>query len=207
MDIVASGQMGQVTGIRGFVPWYRDQSYYKSKPWRMRMSTAGGGVMINQSIHTMDLMQLIGGELESIRGTIGNLLDYEGLEVEDTVSARLQFKSGVKGLFFASIANSRNDSVDIEVTMDKGDLHLRDGCLFRQLDGELEKLAEDDRLPGTKFYFGASHGKIISQFYQCLEKDSQEYVHARDAVVSMQMIDAIRRSSESGATVGMHNLV
>ena len=203
MDIIASGQMGRVTGIRGFVPWYRDPSYYTSKPWRMRMSTAGGGVMINQSIHTMDLMQLIGGELDSIRGNVGNLLEYEGLEVEDTVSARLQFKSGAKGLFFASVANSRNDSVDIEVSMEKGDLVLRDCCLFRQLDGDLEKLVEDDRLPGTKFYFGASHGKIIRQFYRCLETGSQEYVHAGDALVSMRMIDAVRRSAAGNVTVSM----
>jgi len=201
MHLVAEGQMGRVTGIKGIVPWFRALSYYTDKPWRMRMSTAGGGVMINQSIHTMDLMQLIGGEIASIRGSIANLLDYDGLEVEDTASARMEFKNGAQGFFFATTANSRNDSVEIEVTLEQGELILRDCCLYRQNDGVLEQLVEDDRLAGTKFYFGASHGKIIRQFYECLETGSHEYVHARDALTSMRMIDAIRRSSEEKVSI------
>ena len=52
------------------------------------MEYAGGGVMINQALHTLDLMQLVGGEIESIRGSVDQLLDY-GIEVEDTASAHI----------------------------------------------------------------------------------------------------------------------
>ena len=63
------------------------------------MKDAGGGVMINQALHTLDLMQLLGGEIESIRGSIDQLLDY-GIEVEDTATAHIEFKNGATGLVF-----------------------------------------------------------------------------------------------------------
>ena len=194
-SIIAGGRLGRVLGVKGLVAWYRSPEYYSSKPWRMKMATAGGGVMPNQSIHTMDLLQLIGGEIAGIRGSIANLLDYEGLEVEDTASARIRFRNGAVGLFFATNANSKNDSVEIVVTLEKGELAIRDSILYEMAAGSQTVLAEDARVPGTKFYFGASHTKLIGQFYECLATGSQDYIHVRDAAVSMRMIDAIRRSS------------
>ena len=61
-----------------------------------KMDTAGGGCMMNQAIHTLDLMQhLVPGKILSIRGVIGHLLDY-GLEVEDTASAKIVFQTASK---------------------------------------------------------------------------------------------------------------
>ena len=69
------------------------------------MERAGGGVMINQAIHTLDLMHLVGGEINELEDTINNLFDY-GNEVEDTAVANIKFKNGARGLFFATIINS-----------------------------------------------------------------------------------------------------
>ena len=92
-EMVASGKYGEIKGIKGIVTWFRPKSYYESKTWRGKMKFAGGGVMINQSIHTLDLMQLLGGEIESIRGSIDHLADYD-IEVEDTATAHMKFSSG-----------------------------------------------------------------------------------------------------------------
>ena len=59
-----------------------------------------------------------------------------------------------------------------------------------------KRIVEDAKLPGTKFYYGASHTKLINQFYSCIENNTQDYVHAKDALTSIQIIDAIRKSSE-----------
>jgi predicted dehydrogenase len=99
MEIVKSGEYGKVTGVKGLVAWYRPKAYYDVKPWRGKMEYAGGGSMINQSLHTLDLMQLVGGKMESIRGSVDQLLDY-GIEVEDTASAHINFQNGARGLFF-----------------------------------------------------------------------------------------------------------
>ena len=55
-----------------------------------------------------------------------------------------------------------------------------------------KELIEDEKLPGSKFYYGASHMKIINQFYTCILITLDDYVHVKDALASIQMIDAIR---------------
>lgn len=196
-EIIDSGGYGKVTGIKGLVTWHRPKAYYDVKPWRGKMEYAGGGVMINQSIHTLDLMQLIGGEISTIRGSIDNLVDH-GYEVEDTASASIQFANGATGLFFATNANATNSSVEFQVVLEKGKFTIKDSILTSADEsGKKTDLIEDMKLPGSKFYYGASHAKLINQFYTCIEKDSQDYIHVKDAQVSMEMIHAICRSSET----------
>ncbi|RDW18607.1 Gfo/Idh/MocA family protein [Oceanobacillus chungangensis] len=195
-EMIESGEYGKVTGLKGLVTWYRAKEYYDAKPWRGIMRQAGGGVMINQAIHTLDQMQLIGGEVDTIRGSIDNLVDY-GYEVEDTATANIQFKNGATGLFFATVTNASNSSVEFQVILEKGKLTIKDSVLTKtNEEGKKEKVIEDAKLPGAKFYYGASHSKLINHFYTCIEEDSQDYIHARDAQTSMEMISAIRRSSE-----------
>ena len=57
--IIESGEYGKIVGIRGFVPWRRDKAYYDAQPWRGKWKYAGGGSMINQSLHTLDLLYFL----------------------------------------------------------------------------------------------------------------------------------------------------
>lgn len=194
-QIIQDQEHGPMIGIKGLVAWYRPHAYYDIKPWRGRKSEAGGGVMINQSIHTLDHMQLLGGSIKSIRGSADQLLNY-GIEVEDTVSARIEFNNGASGLFFATVASAGNSSVELEVLYEKVKFTIKDSLLMKEdEDGNKEILVEDAKLPGTKFYYGASHASLIHHFYECIRQDSQDYIHIRDAVPSIQMIDAIHASS------------
>lgn len=203
LEIVQSGEYGKVTGIKGLVTWYRAKEYYDVKPWRGTMRLAGGGVMINQAIHTLDQMQLVGGEIETIRGSIDNLVDY-GYDVEDTATAHIQFAGGAKGLFFATVTNATNSSVEFQVVLEKGKLTIKDSILtMTNEEDKKQEVIEDTKLPGSKFYYGASHVKLIDQFYDCIINDTDDYIHARDAQKSMEMISAIRRSSEIKQTIKM----
>lgn len=196
-EILQSGEHGEVTGVKGLVTWHRPKTYYEEKPWRGMMKYAGGGVMINQAIHTLDLMQLLGGKIQSIRGSIDYLSDYQ-LDVEDTATAKINFTNGSTGLFFATNVNSGNSSVELQVTTTTGKFTIKDSVLTKvDEDGKKVELIEDAKVPGTKFYYGASHAKLIHQFYQSIEANSNDYIHVHDAFISMQMIDAIRKSSES----------
>ena len=97
-QIVQSKKFGEIIGIKGIVTWFRPESYYTDKPWRGKLDTAGGGVLINQAIHTLDLMQLLCGPVDTIKGNVSQLLDYQ-IEVEDTASAHIKFKNGANGMF------------------------------------------------------------------------------------------------------------
>ena len=63
-------------------------------------------------------------------------------------------------------------------------------------EGIKERIVEDEKMPGSKFYYGASHMKLINQFYTCISNNTCDYVHVKDALPSIQIIDAIRKSSE-----------
>jgi UDP-N-acetyl-2-amino-2-deoxyglucuronate dehydrogenase len=195
-EMIASGIYGDVIGIKGLVTWFRPKSYYDEKPWRGTMERSGGGVMINQAIHTLDLMQLIGGEIETIRGSVLNLVDY-GYDVEDTAAANIKFKNGANGLFFATITNASNSSVEFQVILEKGKLTIKDSILTRENDeGQKVEVIEDTKLPGSKFYYGASHAKLINHFYDCIEDNTNDYIHVKDAQTSMEMIEEIRTSNK-----------
>lgn len=196
--LIDSKEYGAVTGLRGIVPWYRDQEYYNAAPWRGGWNTAGGGCMINQAVHTLDLLYYLGGEIKKLKAVTANLLDYD-IEVEDTAAARLRFANGAEGLFFATIANYKNENVQLSVQLEKASFLIADNSLLRiHEDGTKEKLCEDATLPGTKFYYGASHRKLINRFYHALETNSQDYLHAHEALMSIRLIDAIQESSRTG---------
>ena len=199
-QIIQSGAYGKVEGVTGLVLWSRPKSYYEAAPWRGKMATAGGGVMINQGIHTLDLMTHLCGEVKSLKGSISQLLDY-GVEVEDTASARLTFANGAVGHFYATVANGENTDVEISVTMKKGKFLIRDEVLYRVEGTKKIPIAENTRMTGEKFYYGTSHAKLIALFYEDLERGTCRYPKAREGVVSMALIAAIRHSHEIGEAV------
>lgn len=205
VEMTSEGQYGKLIGLKGLLTWFRPKDYYESKPWRRQMAYAGGGVMINQSIHTLDLMQLLGGEIETIKGSVDYLLDY-GIGVEDTATANIRFSNGTSGLFFATVANFGNSSVELQAVYEKAKFTIKDSILtIVNEQGKKEEIIEDRKLPGSKFYYGASHEKAIHQFFDCIKDDTDDYIHVKDAFISMQMIDAIYRSSETKEKVSMNN--
>lgn len=193
---IDSGEYGKVTGIRGFVPWYRAPEYYSVKPWRGTWEFAGGGSMINQSLHTLDLLYYLAGDVEKIHAVVGQLNDY-GIEVEGDIVARMEFANGARGLFFATNNNWTNESVQIRVAMEKGVFHIEDNTLYQiNPDSSREVICKAPRLEGIKFYYGASHSKMVDQFRLAVETGGDDYVHVRDAVMVIRLMDTIFKSSK-----------
>lgn len=154
--------------------------------------------MINQSVHTLDLLYYLGGPVSGVKASVSQLLDY-GIEVEDTVTASLIYENGARGLFMATNANYKNEAIQLSIQLDQAEFAIIENVLYRMLpDGSRERLTEDARLPGTKFYYGASHGKLINKFYDSIEKENQDYIHVKDAFMSIRLIDTIQESGLKG---------
>lgn len=205
-QMLDSGDYGAVTGMRGVVTWYRNREYFEVKPWRGSMKLAGGGCMMNQSVHTLDLMQyLAGSPISQIHGNVGQILDY-GIEVEDTAVARIQFENGAAGLFMASIGNFDNQAVILDVRTEKAEFSIREGCLFQRLKGEEKLLASDEPPKGVKFYYGSGHGKLIRDFYSLLDTGEGALISPREAAASICMIESIVKSSRTGLPVPFEKL-
>lgn len=200
-SIIESGEYGRMIGIRGFVPWYRDSEYYSQKPWRGTWAEAGGGSMINQSLHTLDLMYYLGGDVEKIHAMVGQLNDY-GIEVEGDVIARMEFGNGARGLFFATNNNWANESVQIRVAMEKGIFHIEDNTLYQiNPDSSRTVVCQASKLEGVKFYYGASHSRLVEHFRKAVETGGDDYIHVRDAVMVIHLMETIFKSSEENKSI------
>ena len=194
---LAKEETGQITGIKALVTWYRENSYYDLKPWRRTKAEVGYGNIMSQSIHTLDLVQLLGGEVSSVKATLSRLLDVDS-EVEDTASSVIRFKEGSRAYFHATNANINNSDVEMEIVTEHETFKLTDGSLYRvSEDGRKEKLAQDEQLEGAKFYFGASHKLLIDRFYQAVISDTNDYVTVSDALASIRLIEMMVASSST----------
>lgn len=199
--IIDSGEYGKVIGIRGFVPWRRDDNYYNAQPWRGQWKYAGGGSMINQSLHTLDLLYYLGGDIQRLHAVVGQTNEYPNVEVEGDVIARLEFANGANGLFFATNNNWTNESVQIRVAMEKGVFHIEDNTLFRIENGERTVICKAPKLEGIKFYYGASHARLIARFYKAVAENTDDYIHISEGAMIVKLMDSIFRSANTGRCV------
>ncbi len=200
-QIIDSGEYGNIIGIRGFVPWFRNDGYYSVKPWRGTWKYAGGGSMINQSLHTLDLLYFLGGDIKKLHAVVGQTNEY-GIEVEGDVIARLEYANGARGLFFATNNNWTNESVQIRVAMEKGTFHIEDNTLWKiEKDNTRTVVCKAPVLEGIKFYYGASHSRMIERFRLAVENNTDDYIHVKDGTTVIRLMDSIFRSANTSALV------
>lgn len=198
---VVHPKAGALKAVKGIVAWSRPESYYTEQPWRGQLKRAGGGTIINQSIHTLDLMHYFAGDVLRAKAKLFNLLDYD-IEVEDTAAARFEFEHDVSGLYLASNAYEENSSVDLEVVCENAKFTIKDYRLYRYVgQDEPVLVCEDEQLATTKSYYGQGHKLCIESFYQALIDGTNDFVTIEDALPSMLMIDLMRLSSQTDQEV------
>ncbi|MDK6233536.1 Gfo/Idh/MocA family protein [Aerococcus sanguinicola] len=196
--ILTEDDTSPVIAVKGIVAWYRPEDYYIMKPWRGREAEAGAGTIINQSIHTLDLMHYVTDtDWLACRGMLGNLMEYD-IEVEDSAMANYKLSDGSHGFFAATNAYYGNDSIELQVVTQKTRYTIKDDKLF---DDQMNCLAENESLPGTKIYYGPSHQRCIENFYQAIIDGTDNYCQLSDALTTMEMIDAMKASSKTKQTI------
>lgn len=200
VDILKSrpvSEIGEIRAVKGVVSWFRPESYYTAQPWRGEMARAGGGTIINQSIHTLDLMHYFAGEVKSCKGKVMNLTDY-AIEVEDTAVANYEFEKGRTGIYFATNAYAVNSPVEVEVVTTKRRFVIDNYKLYEYKSaGDVGTvITSDDIFAGTKSYYGEGHQLAIKKFYQSVINDNEDYITLEEALGSMLMIDLLKESSK-----------
>ncbi len=195
-EIIEKGEIGQIKGIKGIVTWYRSDEYYKQDEWRGNWETEGGGVLINQSIHTLDLVQWLAGKLKAVKGNFDTRV-LQSIEVEDTADATLFFENGAIGIFFVTNCYSTNSPVEVEIHGEEGLLAIRDNDLVLKKKGQSENIQDDEENKTYKSYWGQGHKNLIDDFYDNILKDNKDYITVRDGIKSMEIIHGIYESSNS----------
>ncbi|GAA0512188.1 dehydrogenase [Paractinoplanes deccanensis] len=190
--LLASGELGAVVGGSGTVLWHRDDAYYDARPWRGQLRRSGGGVLINQAIHTVDLLQWLLGEVAGLSSYTGH---FASREVEDTVTAVLDHAGGARSVFFATVANAVDSPVTIEITTERAVLTIRGDLTIRHADGRVEVITERRADGGGRDYWGASHELLIADFYRSLRAGEPFPIDLEEGMTSLRLVDEIYRQN------------
>lgn len=138
-ELVSSGELGEIKRTNWIITdWYRTQSYYDSGSWRATWAGEGGGVLLNQCPHNLDLWQWICGMPVKVQAFTHNG-KWHDIEVEDDVTAYVEYANGATGVFVTTTADAPGTN-RFEITLDKGKLVCEDGRLrlFRLKQSEKE---------------------------------------------------------------------
>jgi len=191
-QLLDSGSLGRTLGARAFVTWSRDRDYYQKSSWRGTWEREGGSLVMNQAVHTLDLLQWLLGEITDVKGTIATHFLADLIETEDTAEAVLQFRSGARALFYASNAYVSNAPVFIEVICEQGTMTLNGELIIAWQDGRREVI-KDIPPTGYKSYWGTGHKKLIRDFYDCLDKGTVFPVNGEEGIKVMGIIEKLYR--------------
>lgn len=192
------GALGRVLSINAQLTWSRTPSYYTNSDWRGQYATEGGSLLINQAIHTLDLMQWLGGGVSRLKGVVDCSLLENTIDNEDTAMATFEFTDGARGLFYASNNHTRDAPLQLEVHCEHGRWQLQDNSLWRITGSQRELVASDEASDGSnKSYWGIGHIQAVRQFYNAIRDGEQTtFIGIDEAAKSLQLVETIYRSSQ-----------
>lgn len=179
-----------VLGAAGTVIWDRDAAYYASGAWRGKWATEGGGVMINQALHTLDLLQWLCGMPTHVTAHCANDLHQGVIEVEDTASAVFETETG-RFNFFATTACGASFPAQVQLRTARKETVIASGkCLT--VNGQVES-GEAEAADG-KAVWGSGHRKLIDHFYRCLQSGEKFPIDGPEAAKVVRLVLAMYRS-------------
>lgn len=186
--LLDSGELGAVRGAYASVVWTRAADYYTTKPWRGSRERSGGGLLINQAIHTLDLLQWFLGEPTDVRGHVATHKFGDVMDVEDTAELLITHPGGVQTSFYATLTAPRHRPVEIELKCEHADVVLRNGLTVVWHDGRVERHAERQVPSGGRTYWGVSHELLIRDFYATLGDPEPFWISPADALASLRIL-------------------
>lgn len=209
---IDSGKLGALVMAEAAVNWYRTQGYYDSGQWRGTWQWDGGGVLMNQSIHTIDILQYLMGPVESVFALTGTMA-HERIEVEDVAAAVIRFRNGAIGTLSCTTAAYPGYSNRLEIFGRSGSAVIEADVLTHlyRKESETEGLPVNEAvLPSSQTATGASDPAAISgeahrrQFEDMIESvltGREPLVNGEEGKKPLEIILAIYRSAREGRPV------
>lgn len=198
---VESGSLGKILLCQTSINWYRPPTYYEGS-WRGTKALDGGAALINQGIHTIDLMLDLMGEVALVSGLVDTL--HHQIEGEDLAVAALKFKSGALGTLSGGTALFPGEPESITIYGTLGNVVFRGGKIVSSTVSSIHKaLTASDEDPGS----GASdpmaitdqfHIAAIEDFMDAIRHDRVPKVNIDEAKKSVALINAIYQSKGNG---------
>jgi predicted dehydrogenase len=209
--ILAEGQLGQVVRFSWIVTeWFRTEAYYASGGWRATWKGEGGGVLINQCLHQLDMLQWLMGMPARVRGFV-RLGHFHKIEVEDDVTAYMEFPNGASGTFVSTTGESPGTS-RLEINGAMGKLLLEnDRLLFLRNEVSMIELCKTAKLGFQKPEVWkieipippepAQHATLTRNFVDAILDGTRLTAPGEEGIHSIELANAVLYSGLTGQTV------
>jgi predicted dehydrogenase len=209
---IGQQRFGRITLADAYVKWYRTQQYYDSGAWRGTWKLDGGGALMNQAIHSVDLLLWLMGPVSEVSAKVATLA-HERIEVEDVATASLRFANGALGVIEATTAAFPGSLKKIEIAGTHGTAILEEESIIRwtfaKETAKDKKLAEA-LLNNTKTGGGAAdpaaighaaHRELFKDFLKGLASGKPSMTEGAEGRRSVELIVAIYRAAKTGRTI------
>ena len=204
-----AGRFGRLILANAQVKWFRSQEYYDSGQWRGTWALDGGGALMNQSIHIIDLLVYLAGPPESVFARTGTLT-HSGIEVEDTAAAVIQFANGAMGTIEASTSCAPGFPRRLEISGEKGSVVMEDDRLTRWSFADplpedeqiLKEGTKGDNLKGgfadPKAISHEGHRRLIEDLCEAIQNGREPAIPGREGLGAVELICGIYDSAQTG---------
>lgn len=208
---VAQGRFGQLTVCNVKTKWWRSQEYYDSGGWRGTWETDGGGALMNQGIHGVDLLQWLVGVPDEVQAFSATLA-HQRIETEDTLLANLKYPHGALGNIECTTSAYPGFARTIEISGDRGSAFLKDDILthWEFADPLPEDAKIRDEQPESKLQGGASNPKLASSYghqmhvedlVRAIREEKPVAIPGEEGRNAVAIIEAIYESVRTGNRV------
>jgi predicted dehydrogenase len=212
--IIEDGELGTIQRVNWIVTnWFRTQSYYNNGGWRATWEGEGGGVLLNQCPHQLDMLQWLCGMPSKVRAFC-SISKYHTIEVEDEVTAYLEYENGATGIFISSTGEAPGTN-RLEICGDKGKILVEGGNEIQFTKNEMNS---SDFCKTSKQAFakppvwnigipapntGGQHKEIIQNFVNAILGKTELIAPAEEGINSVELGNAMLFSSLSEKTIDL----
>jgi UDP-N-acetyl-2-amino-2-deoxyglucuronate dehydrogenase len=192
---------------------FRANEYYTQDAWRGTWSGEGGSLLINQSIHFLDILQWLTGGVRSVSAHLDNLAHGNVIETEDTAAISMELGNGALATFAASTGSHRTWDSYMQLIGTDGDLHLenqtvtrcthRDSAMAEKIQKRLGGIDDETGVARAKEYYGPSHPAQIEDFLNAVRSGGKPFVSLEDAAETVALVLAIYESAKKRQTVNL----
>jgi predicted dehydrogenase len=207
---IDAGRLGRLTLLTCSTPWWRTQAYYDSGDWRGTWKLDGGGALMNQGAHAVDLMIWFGGPVRSLSAKTA-LLAHKDIEVEDVAVATVEFESGALGVITGTTAAYPSSGCRHEVMGTDGMFYLEGdtAVLWTLRDEEKQEGAPAAAVAAVEAWAAANPLALSSDLFarniehiaQSAREGKQPLTGPREHRRAVEVICAIYKSAQTGKTV------
>lgn len=194
------GLLGKPLLVDARVKWYRPPEYYANSRWRGTQALDGGGALMNQGIHTIDLLLWLLGDVSRVRASVATQLHK--IEAEDTVAAILEFANGALGVFYATTVAYPGYPRRVEISGTEGTVVLEHDRIIaadlRNAPPEGTKFAErDENQSGSSAVVSdfRGHQAVIEDFLCAIQKDTTPACDGREGRRSLALVEDVYRAA------------